>query len=235
MGGEAFANFGQAESHKASARVAQANARVARAQGKAERGKAYGQAARQELENKVAGEQAAENMSRLRKEQRQAGAAVENARAASGFTSEGSGRQAEVSVLARYEQEAQDMVTSRGFQDVSARFGATMLRRSGELAMRGAEAEAVYSEDQAKLYKMYAHNANKAALVTGSLSAIGAAVGAYFGGPAGAKLGAQAGAGAGSMYSSGLPGSVESQGGRNDQAEKDFAAAISKGVDAWLK
>ena len=232
MGGT-FSNFGLAESHKANARVAQANARVARAQGKAELGKAEGQAARQELENKVAGEQAAENMSRLRKEQRQAGAAVENARAASGFTSEG--RQAEVSVLARYEQEAQDMVTSRGYQDVSARFGATMLRRSGELAMRGAEDEAVYSEDKAKLYKMYAHNANKAVLVTGSLSAIGAAVGAYFGGAAGAKLGAQIGAGAGSLYSSGLPGTVESQGGRNAQAEKDFAAAISKGVDAWLK
>ena len=224
-----------AESHKSAGRVAAANARVARAQGKAERGKAEGQAARLELENKVAGEQAAENMSRLRKEQRQAGAAVQAARAASGFTSEGSGSQPEISALARYEQAAQDMVQNRSMQDISSRFQATMLQRSGELAERGAEASADYQDSMVQIHKMKAHNANKAAIVTGALTAVGAAVGAYFGGPVGAKLGAQAGAGAGSMYSSNLPGSLESQGGRNEQAESDFAAAVSKGVDAWLK
>lgn len=233
--GEAFGNFGMAESHKSAGRVAAANARVARAQGKAERGKAEGQAARLELENKVAGEQAAENMSRLRKEQRQAGAAVQAARAASGFTSEGSGSQPEISALARYEQAAQDMVQNRSMQDISSRFHATMLRRSGELAERGAEASADYQDSMVPIHKMKAHNANKAAIVTGSLTAVGAAVGAYFGGAAGAQLGAQAGAGVGSMYSSNLPGSLESQGGRNEQAEKDFSAAVSKGVDAWLK
>lgn len=233
--GESFGNFGLAESHKGAGRVAAANARVARAQGKAERGKAEGQAARLELENKVAGEQAAENMSRLRKEQRQAGAAVQAARAASGFTSEGSGSQPEISALARYEQAAQDMVLNRSMQDISSRFQATMLRRSGELAERGAEASSDYQDSMAQIHKMKAHNANKAAMVTGSLTAVGAAVGAYFGGPAGAKMGAQAGAGVGSMYSAGLPGTMESHGNRNEQAEKDFAAAVSKGVDAWLK
>ena len=83
--GQSFGNFGLAESHKGSARVAEANARVVRAQGKAEKGKAYGQAARLELENKVAGEQAAENMSRLRGEQRRAGATVRAQQAGSGF------------------------------------------------------------------------------------------------------------------------------------------------------
>ena len=230
--GSAFSNFGQAESHKASARVAQANARVARAQGEVARGQAYGQAARLELENKVAGEQAAENMSRLRKEQRQTGAAVQAARASSGFTTEGSGSQAELSALAKYEQAAQDMVTARAHQDVSARFGATMLRRSGDVAMMNAEAGAEYSEDQAQLYRMYAHNANKAAIVSGSLSAVGTVVGSFFGAPG---LGSQIGSGLGSMYSAGLPGTVESQGGRNKEAEKDMAAAISKGLDSWLK
>ena len=233
--GEAFGNFGLAESHKSEGRVAAANARVARAQGKAERGKAEGQANRLELENKVAGEQAAENMSRLRKEQRQAGAAVQAARAASGFTSEGSGSQPEISALARYEQAAQDMVQNRSMQDISSRFQATMLRRSGELAERGAEASAAYQDSMVQIHKMKAHNANKAAIVSGSLSAIGATIGGIVGGPAGAQLGAQAGAGMGSMYSAGLPGTLESQGGRNGQAEKDFAAAVSKGVDSWLK
>lgn len=232
--GESFGNFGLAESHKGAGRVAAANARVARAQGKAERGKAEGQAARLELENKVAGELAAENMSRLRKEQRQAGAAVQAARAASGFTSEGSGSQPEISALARYEQAAQDMVLNRSMQDISSRFQSTMLRRSGELAERGAEASADYQDSMAQIHKMKAHNANKAAMVTGSLTAVGAAVGAFWG-PAGAKIGAQAGAGVGSMYSAGLPGTMESHGNRNEQAEKDFAAAISKGVDSWLK
>lgn len=225
--GQVFGNLGMAASHKANARVSQANARVARAQGEADRAKAYGQAARLELENKVAGEQAAENMSRLRKSQRQAGAAVQAVRAASGFTTEGSGSQAEVSVLARFEQEAQDMVTSRSNQDVSARFGATMLRRSGELAMMGAEASAVYSEDQARVQKMYAHNAQKGALVTAALSAAGGLIGG--------SAGAQVGAGLASVYSAGLPGTLESQGGRNEQAEKDLAAVIAKGVDSWLK
>lgn len=233
--GEAFGNFGLAESHKSEGRVAAANARVARAQGKAERGKAEGQANRLELENKVAGEQAAENMSRLRKEQRQAGAAVQAARAASGFTSEGSGSQPEISALARYEQAAQDMVQNRSMQDISSRFQATMLRRSGELAERGAEASADYQDSMVQIHKMKAHNANKAAIVSGSLSAIGATIGGIAGGPAGAQLGAQAGAGMGSMYSAGLPGTLESQGGRNGQAEKDFAAAIAQGVDSWLK
>ena len=233
--GEAFGNFGLAESHKSEGRVAAANARVARAQGKAERGKAEGQAARLELENKVAGEQAAENMSRLRKEQRQAGAAVQAARAASGFTSEGSGSQPEISALARYEQAAQDMVQNRSMQDISSRFQATMLWRSGELAERGAEASAAYQDSMVQIHKMKAHNANKAAIVSGSLSAIGATIGGIAGGPAGAQLGAQAGAGMGSMYSAGLPGTLESQGGRSGQAEKDFAAAIAQGVDSWLK
>lgn len=235
MGQEAFGNLGLAESHKAEARVAHANARVARAQGKAEKGKAYGQAARLEQENKVAGELAAENMSRLRKEQRQAGAAVEAARASSGFTADGSGSQPEISALARYEQAAQDMVLNRSLQDTSARFQAAVQRHSGVAAERGAEASGDYQDSMAQIHKMNAHNANKAALVTGSLASVGAIVGAYFGGAAGARMGAQAGAGAGSMYSAGMPGTMESQGGRNEQAEKDFAAAVSKGVDAWLK
>ena len=127
------------------------------------------------------------------------------------------------------------MVLNRSMQDISSRFQATMLRRSGELAERGAEASSDYQDSMAQIHKMKAHNANKAAMVTGSLTAVGAAVGAYFGGPAGAKMGAQAGAGVGSMYSAGLPGTMESHGNRNEQAEKDFAAAVSKGVDAWLK
>lgn len=233
--GQAFGNFGMAESHKGAARVAEANARVVRAQGKAEKGKAYGQAARLELENKVAGEMAAENMSRLRKEQRQAGAAARAGQAASGFAAEGSALRPEVSALERYEQAAQDMVLSRSNQDISSRFQATMLRRSGELAERGAEASADYQGSMAQIHRMNAHNANKAAMVTGTLTAVGTAVGAYFGGAAGAMQGYQAGMGAGSMYSAGLPGTMESRGGRNDQAESDFAATLSKGVESWLK
>lgn len=234
MGVEAFGNFGLAQQHKANARIAGANARVARAQGRATRGQAYGQAARLELENAVAGDQAAENMARLREGQRKSGATVEAARAASGFTTEGSGNQAQLSVLEQYEQVAQDMVYSRSLEDLSARFNATMQRRAGDIALQSSEAEAVYNEDQIKLHKQYAHNANKSAWVTGTLSAIGAAVGAYFGGAAGAKIGAQAGAGAGSMYSAGQVGSMESQKGSNSQDVGDFAAVLQKGMDKWM-
>lgn len=233
--GQAFGNFGLAAEHKGSARVAEANARVVKAQGKAEKGKAYGQAARMELENKVAGEAAAENMARLRENQRKAGATVETARAASGFTTEGSGSAAQMSVLEQYEQQAQDLIYGRSLQDISSRFQATMLRRKGELAEQGAEAQGDYYNAQAQIYKMQAHNANKSAIVTGTVTAVSTAVGAYFGGAAGAQMGYQAGQGLGSMYSAGLPGSAESAGGRNAQAEKDFSAAINKGIDEWLK
>lgn len=233
MGLDSLGNFGVAAQHKANAGISQSNARIARAQGQAEKGKAYGQATRLEMENTVAGEQAAENMSRLRKAQRQAGADARAARAVSGFTSEGSGSQPEISVLSRYEQAAQDMVYSRSLQDSSARFQATMLRRSGDIAEMGAIAQADYLTAQSEVHKMKAHNANKAAVVSASLQAVGAIVGGIAGGPAGAMQGAQMGAGMGSMYSAGLPGTLESEGGRNKDAEKDFAAGLTKGL-TWL-
>lgn len=232
---EGMSNFGMAETHKSNASIARSNARVARAQGIASKGKAYGQALRLEQENEVAGDVANENMARLRKEQRQAGAQARVARAASGFTDEGSGGQLEVSVLQAYEQTAQDMAQSRSMEDLSARFNATMLRRSGDLAMQSAETEAVYNEDQARVHMMYAHNAKKAALVSAGAQAAGAIVGFASGGPQGAMMGAKVGAGFGSMYAAGQPGSAESQSkdARNTGAEADFMAILAKGME-WL-
>lgn len=234
MGGQVFGNFGMAASHKSASAVSQSNARVALAQGRAKRGQAYGHAARLELENEVAGEQAAENMSRLRKAQRQAGAAARVSRAASGFSTEGSGSQAEVSVLSRYEQAAADMVHARSLADVSARFKATMQRRAGDIALQGAAAEAEHDMFEARIARMKAHNAQQAAWVSLGAQAVGAVVGGIAGGWEGAMQGFKAGEGVGSIYGAALPGTVESQGGRNKQSEADFSAILSKGLEMWL-
>lgn len=228
-------NWAQAESHGASAAVAHSNARVQRSMGRAQRAQYYGRAARVEAENRVAGEQHAENVSRLRGLQGQAQGQVVAARGASGFSAEGSGAVAEVSVLRRFEQRAQDMAYSRSLQDQAARFEASMLRRGGDVAEVSAEAGAAYSDAQGGMYEMLARNANRAALVSGVSEGIGAVIGGYFGGPAGAMQGAKIGGGFGDMYASGLPGTVQArQGGDSKRMEAAGEWAVDMFSD-WLK
>ena len=228
-------NWATAEQHKGSAAVAHSNAKVQRAQGKAQRAQRYGQAQRRELENRVAGEQHADNVSRLRGKQGEAQGAVVAARGGSGFTADGSGSQAEVSVLRQFEQHAEDMAYSRSLQDQAARFEATMLRRSGDVALEGAEAGAAYTDAQGEMYSMMAKNANRAAIVSGVTEGIGAAIGAYFGGPLGAKLGAEIGGGVGDMYGSTAPGTYQSMNGGDSKKMQAAGQFAMEQVSSWLQ
>ncbi len=223
-------NIGAAEGYKAEAKVHLANARVARAQGRAARGQAYGQAARVELENEVAGQQAVQNMERLREKETQARGSVQAARGATGFTAQGSGSKAEVSVLEAFEQKAQDMAYSRALQDTSARFGAAMARKSGDLFEMGANVEADYTAAQAEISKIKKVGAYSATVN----ETVATVIGAIFGGPAGAMMGS-------SMAQSvnrGFAGSVESQGGGNKEMQRmgseQMGNFIYNKLGSWL-
>mgnify|MGYP000050701952 CR=1 FL=1 len=203
--GSLVGNLGAAEAYKAEAAVHQANARVARAQGQAARGQAYGQAARVEAENEVAGQQAVMNMERLREQETQAQGAVQAARGASGFTAQGSGSRAEISLLQAYEQQAQDMAYSRALQDQSARFSASMARKSGDLAEMGADVNANYEASQAAISKIKKRNSYTAAAFDAVASIVGGAVGG--------GTGAMIGSSVAQAINGSLTGSVESMGG----------------------
>lgn len=223
-----------AEQHKGSAAVAHANARVARAQGRAQKSQAYGQAKRIQVENDVAGQQHAENMSRLRENQSRVLGQVIAARGATGFTAEGSGSTADVSVLRQFEQVADDMAYSRSLQDQSARFEAIMARRSGDIAEMSAAAGADYTDAQADMYGLMARNANRAALVSGISQGLGAALGGYFGGGMGMMVGSQIGGGMADLYAANRPGSFQSMYGVNSKNIGAVGAFSADLLGKWV-
>ncbi len=232
--------LGAAAGFKSEAKVHQANARVARAQGRAAKGQAYGQAARMEAENEVAGQQAVMNMERLREAETQARGSVQAARGGSGFSSEGSGSKAEVSVLQAFEQQAQDMAYSRALQDTSARFGAEMARKSGDLSEMSANVEADYTAAQAEISKIKKRGAYTAAAVEAAGMAIGGYLGATkladkFDGSKlkGAFAGALIGSGVSGMLTQSYAGAVE-----NPLTSIGQAAAgkyVGQKLDEWMK
>lgn len=228
-------NYAQSKQLKAQSGVAAANARVARAQGRATRGRAYGEAQRIEVENEVAGRRVVDNMSRLRGEENKAVGAVQAARGASGFTAEGSGMQTQVSVMKQFEQAAQDMAYSRSLQDQSARFSATMARKSGDIAMMGAEAEGAYGDAQAGIYAQMARNANRAATLSGVLSGVGLVGGAFLGNPV---MGMQLGSSMAGLANSMRVGTYENQYGMSNMQMSNLAAGASDGWDrllSWMR
>lgn len=237
-------NRGMARQHKVSAAVARANARVARAQGKSQKGQAYGQALRIEEENKVAGRQASDAMARMRAQGNKAVGSIQAARGASGFTAQGSGMRAQVSAMTQMEEAAQDMAYSRSLQDQSARFGAAMARKSGDIAMMGAEAEGAYQDASAGIYSQMARNAKKAgrlsAVLTGSGAVAGAIIGTFIGGNTaiGAKMGAQLGSSVSGVFNSGRPGTYEGTYGMGQGSMQNLGVGMSNGLDSmleWLK
>ena len=207
-------NFGMASSYKAQGATMRANARVARAQGGAARSAKEGQAARQELENRVAGDQASLNQARMRGAAGRAAGELEAARGASGVTAEGTGTMAQVSALTRFEQSAADMAYSRGLSDQGARFQAALTRKGGEFAAAGAEIEGRYDEGKARVQDMLARNAQVAAWID-----VGGSV-----------LGGEFGRGAASLFNSTMVGSAEAQGHGNAAAEKFFTQSMVE----WL-
>lgn len=228
-------NYGAYKQNQTQANIARSNARIAAAQGQAAKGKAYGQAAKIERENEVAGRNAAENLMRVREAQTKAEGAVVATHGASGFTSEGSGSTEQVSVLERFEQTAQDMAYSRSLQDVGARFSATMSRKAGDIAEMQGQADSAYQNAQAAVYDDMAKNA-KHAMVTSIIGQVGGAiVGGIFGGAAGAQLGMKVGGGIASQSNRGLVGSYESQNGGDEYQEKVSAAWIGEQMSNWLK
>lgn len=224
-------NFGMAESYKAQAASMRANARVARAQGGAAKSAKEGEAARMELENRVAGEQASVNQARMRGAASRAVGELEAARGSGGLTAEGSGTQAQESALTRFEQSAADMAYSRGLQDQGAGFQVMLKRKGGEFAEAGAEVEAQYDEGQARVQRMLATNAEIAGWIGTGLSVAGAATGGYMGGGMGALGGFMIGQGVSSMFNTTLPGSAESLGHRSVYSEKFFSQSMVE----WLK
>ena len=227
-----FGNFGQAANLKSQATVSRANARVARAQGAAAKGQAYGQAARIETANKASGEQAVENMERVQRNATLARGEVRTQRGASGFTSQGSGQQAEVSVLERYEQTAMDMAQARSLQDMDARFSATMSRKSGDLAEMGAEANYQYGMAQADMQQQMAKNAKHAGILQLATTLPAAIIGTIYGGPAGGMMAANLTSGFIGSTQKGVPGTYEST---HETASTDiFSQFMGAKLSQWM-
>ena len=232
MGAE---NYGAYQQNKTQASITRSNARIAAAQGKAARGKAYGQAARIEAENEVAGRNTAENMERLRKAETQAQGAAVAKRGSSGFTAQGSGSLEEISVLEQFEQRAQDMADARSLQDIGARFSASMSRKAGDIAQMESEAEVAYLNAQARVQDSMAKNAKHAMYSSLIGQVAGAIIGGIYGGPPGAQMGAQIGGGLTSQSNRGLVGSYESQNGGNQYQEGVSNAWMSQQVSKWMR
>lgn len=227
-------NFAQHDAYKSQATVERANARMARAQGVAARGRAYGQAARAERANEVAGQQAVMNMERTRQNATLARGQVQAVRGASGFTSEGSGAVAEVSVLERYEQAVRDMAMSRSLQDMETRYNAGMSRKSGDLAEMGAEADFNYGMARATQQEQLAKNAKHAGIAQIAGLVAGGALGWLQG--SGVLSGAMRGGGLVSMTQSYTAGTYENKHDTvfGSVAEPYVADKISGYLDKWL-
>jgi hypothetical protein len=169
-----------------------ANAKSALAQGRAARDAAYVNAANTEAESASALRLAAENMATARRNQTAATASVRAGRGASGFTSEGSGSQAELAAAEVLEKQISDLSLGAAISDQSKRHEAAMQRWEGDAAL-------VSAQNQAAAYK----SAASGALVSTGLQLGGALIGANAAG-----MGAFAGYDLGGLAGSVFPGST---------------------------
>ena len=110
-------------------------------------------------------------MKRMRQNQNAAMGSVRAQRGGSGFTSEGSGSQAEGAVADVWESAIGDAALSNAVSDANKRFAAESARYQGDLAMMAARSEA----DQ---YKMLSQNALGSAMIQTALTAAGGVMGA---------------------------------------------------------
>lgn len=162
--GQTIGNFATASNYRA-------QASVARAQGRAQQTAAKRRAENLEAEAVSDSHLAALNMGRMRENQTAAMGSARAARGGSGFTSEGSGSQAEVSVADIFDTAIRDMSLSNAISDSNKRYAADVARFQGNLAMQQGEAAAAQ-------YKGLARNATAAGLVQG-LGSVGAAALGY--------------------------------------------------------
>lgn len=149
-------------------------AKVAHAQGRAQQTAAYKQAYNLEEEARSDSLLASTNMMRQRENQTATQASVRNAAAASGFTSQGSGQQAEIATADIFETAIRDMALSNAISDSNKRYAADVTRFQGNLAMQAAE-------DTAEQYSMLAKNAKTAGYLQAGGSLIGG-IGGYVNG-----------------------------------------------------
>ena len=176
-----------------------ANAKSALAQGRAARDAAYVNAANTEAESASALRLAAENMATARRNQTAATASVRAGRGASGFTSEGSGSQAELATAEVLEKQISDLSLGAAISDQSKRHEAAMQRWEGDAAL-------VSAQNQAAAYK----SAASGALVSTGLQLGGALVGGIGAGMGafGSTTAAQGAYNLGGLAGSVFPGST---------------------------
>lgn len=200
-------DFGQSQQYKHQGQAALSNGRATQA--------AYGKKAGA-LEREAVSDShlAARNMGRMRQNQNAAMGSARAARGGSGFTSEGSGQQAEVAVADVWESAIGDAALSNAISDSNKRFAAESARYQGDMAMMAAQSEA----DQ---YRMLSQNALGAAILQtaatvagGAMGAAGKTGGGFLGGVDdagnkwGTKVGGSQGALSGLMSSYSLSGSL---------------------------
>lgn len=144
--GQIIGNLGQAKTYKA-------QASVALAQGRAQKAAASKRAWNLEEEARSDSILAGKNMMRQRENQTAAQATVRNAAASSGFTSQGSGQQAEIATADIFETAIRDMALSNAISDSNKRYAADVSRFQGDLAMQQAQAAASQYNSLAKTAK----------------------------------------------------------------------------------
>lgn len=157
--GQVIGNLGQAKTYKA-------QASVALAQGRAQKAAANKRAYNLEEEARSDSVLAGKNMMRQRENQTSAKAAVRNVAAASGFTNQGSGQQAEIATADIFETAIRDMALSNAISDSNKRHAADVSRFQGDLAMQQAQSAA-------SQYNSLAKTARTSALIQG-ITSVGA-------------------------------------------------------------
>ncbi len=157
-------DFGGSQQYKYQGQAALSNGRATQA--------AYEKKARAlEAEAVSDSHLAARNMKRMRQNQNAAMGSARAQRGGSGFTSEGSGSQAEVAVADVWESAIGDAALSNAVSGATKRFAAESARYQGDLAMMAAHSEA----DQ---YKMLSQNALGSAMIQTALTVAGGVMGA---------------------------------------------------------
>lgn len=161
--GQILGNASMAKNYKAQASTIEAQGRTQQA--------AYNHKAANLEENARADTRlAGENIMRQRQNQTAALATTRTARAASGFTDQGSGQQSELALADVFETAIADMALSHAIGDNNKRAAASVTRQQGRLAAMQAGAQATQNRRLAK-------SAQNAAWIQGSLTAASALIG----------------------------------------------------------
>lgn len=161
--GQILGNASMAKNDKAQASTIEARGRAQQA--------AYNNKAASLEENARADTRlAGENLMRQRQNQTAARATARTARAASGFTEQGSGQQSELALADIFETAIADMALSHAIGDNNKRAAASVTRQQGRLAAMQAGAQAAQNRRLAK-------TAQNAAWIQGGLTAASALIG----------------------------------------------------------